>query len=63
MKLPESNHIVWIIVLIALLVAADTLTSWLLYSNGYDLSKDPSKTMLLVITVLVPLLIQRWNAK
>jgi hypothetical protein len=63
MKLPESNHVFWIVLLIALLISADTLTSWLLYANGYDLSKDPSKTMLLVLTVLVPLLVQRWNAK
>jgi len=63
MKLPASNHVVWIISLIGLLIIMDTLTSWLLYNSGYDVSKDPSKTMLLVLTVLVPVLVQRWQQK
>jgi len=63
MKLPESNHIIWMLVLVGLLVVADTLTSWLLYNSGYDLVKDPSKTMILVLTVLVPILVQRWQVK
>ena len=63
MKLPESNHVFWIVIVVSLLVIADTLTSWLLYKNGYEVSKDSSKTMVLVATVLVPILVQRWNAK
>ena len=63
MKLPASNHVIWIISLIGLLIIMDTLTSWLLYNSGYDVSKDPSKTMLLVLTVLVPVLVQRWQQK
>ncbi len=63
MKLPESNHVFWIVIVVGLLVIADTLTSWLLYKNGYEVSKDSSKTMVLVATVLVPILVQRWNAK
>lgn len=62
-KLPESNHVFWIVIVVSLLVIADTLTSWLLYKNGYEVSKDSSKTMVLVATVLVPILVQRWNAK
>lgn len=63
MQLPESNHVFWIVVVVSLLVMADTLTSWLLYQNGYDISKDPSKTMMLVATILIPLLAQKWSAK
>lgn len=63
MKLPASNHVVWIISLIGLLIIMDTLTSWLLYNSGYDVNKDPSKTMLLVLTVLVPVLVQKWQQK
>lgn len=63
MMLPESNHVFWIIAVIGLLIMSDTLTSWLLYSNGYDLGKDSSKTMILVMTVLVPILLQKWQSK
>jgi len=61
MKLPDSDHIFWIILVIGVLILADSLTSWLLYSNGYEIGKDSSKTMILVLTVLVPILIQKWN--
>lgn len=63
MKLPNYNHIIWVVVIIALLVLVDTLTSALLYNSGYDVSKDPSKTMTLVLTVLIPTLLQRWNSQ
>lgn len=62
MKLPESNHIIWVIVLIGVLVVSDSLTSWLLYQQGYEVGKDLSKTMILVTTVLVPVLLHRWKA-
>ncbi len=55
MKLPDSGHVFWIVLVIGLLIVADSATSWLLYSNGYEVSKDSSKTMILVATVLVPI--------
>jgi hypothetical protein len=63
MKLPNSDHVIWMIVIIGILIVTDTLTSWLLYNNGYDLGKDSSKTMILVLTVLIPILVQRWQQK
>jgi hypothetical protein len=63
MILPESNHVFWIIAVIGLLIFADTMTSWLLYQNGYEVGKDSSKTMILVMTVLIPILLQKWQSK
>lgn len=60
MKLPESNHVVWIIAVIGLLIVSDTATSVLLYKNGYDIMKDPVKTGV-IVTVLVPLLVAKWK--